>query len=359
MKKFFALLVTLAMTVSLAACTSDTETSQSDPPSDTTQGAQGSSNAEISTEAKTGELKIGVSINATSNQHNQDVYETLIANAEDRGHEVIATNANGAAAQQTTDIENLIEQNCDVIIIANGEAEALINVVARAKERGIYVISYESGWIEGCDTMFAVNDFASAAELYMKIAAEMGFEGKIITMHHNDHPVPRAHYQTMLAILNEYSNIELVNDGYTGFPGTTELAYDITESALIANPDIKAIWCSFDLEAIGALQACQAMGRDDILIVGYDGEEDVLKMLLRVDRSLQLRIPVLKMPAPRRLKLRKCYAQVKIAARCIQLSITSLMHLILMNFTRVNCGRTTMGIGWKIPPYAPILTIRA
>ena len=81
MKKFFALLVTLAMTVSLAACTSDTETSQSDPPSDTTQGAQGSSNAEISTEAKTGELKIGVSINATSNQHNQDVYETLIANA--------------------------------------------------------------------------------------------------------------------------------------------------------------------------------------------------------------------------------------------------------------------------------------
>ena len=134
MKKFFALLVTLAMTVSLAACTSDTETSQSDPPSDTTQGAQGSSNAEISTEAKTGELKIGVSINATSNQHNQDVYETLIANAEDRGHEVIATNANGAAAQQTTDIENLIEQNCDVIIIANGEAEALINVVARAKE---------------------------------------------------------------------------------------------------------------------------------------------------------------------------------------------------------------------------------
>lgn len=277
MKKFFALLLTLAMTVSLVACTSDSETQQDDTTADTTQESQDSSTTETPSETKTGTLKIGVSINATSNQHNQDVYETLIANAEDRGHEVLATNANGAAAQQTTDIENLIEQDCDVIIIANGEAEALINVVARAKERGIYVISYESGWIEGCDTMFAVNDFASASELYMKIAAEMGFEGKIITMHHNDHPVPRAHYQTMLAILNEYTNIELVNDGYTGFPGTTELAYDITESALIANPDIKAIWCSFDLEAIGALQACQAMGRDDIMIVGYDGEVEVLE----------------------------------------------------------------------------------
>lgn len=164
-----------------------------------------------------------------------------------------------------------------MIIIANGEAEALINVVARAKERGISVISYESGWIQGCDSMFAVNDFASAASLYMLIAAEMGFEGDIVTFHHNDHPVPRTHYLTMLAITKEYTNIHIVNDGYTGFPGTTELAYEIMESALLANPSIKAAWCSFDLEAIGALQACQAAGRDDILIVGYDGELDVLK----------------------------------------------------------------------------------
>lgn len=120
MKKFFALLLTLAMTVSLVACTSDSETQQDDTTADTTQESQDSSTTETPSETKTGTLKIGVSINATSNQHNQDVYETLIANAEDRGHEVLATNANGAAAQQTTDIENLIEQDCDVIIIANG-----------------------------------------------------------------------------------------------------------------------------------------------------------------------------------------------------------------------------------------------
>lgn len=275
MKKLLAMLMALMLVFSLAACgnnsapVEDTKEPVADAPADEGSGA--------APEVKSGALKIGISINATSNQHNQDIYETSIANAKARGHEVLATNANGAAAQQTTDIENLIEQNCDVIIIENGEAEALINVVARAKERGIYVISYESGWIEGCDTMFAVNDYASAAELYMKIAAETGFQGEIITMHHNDHPVPRAHYQTMLAILDAYPNIKLVNDGYTGFPGTTELAYDITESALMANPGINAIWCSFDLEAIGALQACQAMGREDILIVGYDGEEDVLR----------------------------------------------------------------------------------
>lgn len=276
MKKLLSMLLVLMLVLSLTAC-GDTASPMENEQGSSVSAPSASAENNTVIDVKSGPLKIGISINATSNQHNQDVYETTIANAKARGHEVMATNANGAAAQQATDVENLIEQKCDVIIIENGEAEALINVVARAKERGIYVISYESGWIEGCDTMFAVNDFASAAELYMKIAAEMGFTGEIITMHHNDHPVPRAHYQTMLAILNEYSNIKLVNDGYTGFPGTTELAYDITESALMANPNINAIWCSFDLEAIGALQACQAMGRDDILIVGYDGEEDVLR----------------------------------------------------------------------------------
>lgn len=276
MKKIFALFLALVLSLGLVACGEGGVDSDVSSDADNAAVSDGDGQA-ANTPAKTGALKIGVSINATSNQHNLDVYETLIAEGEAAGHEVVAVNANGAAAQQTTDIENLIEQSCDVIIIANGEADALINVVARAKERGIYVISYESGWIQGCDSMFAVNDFASAATLYMKIAAEMGFEGDIVTFHHNDHPVPRAHYQTMLAITNEYTNIHIVNDGYTGYPGTTELAYEIMESALLANPNIKAAWCSFDLEAIGALQACQAAGRDDILIVGYDGEVDVLK----------------------------------------------------------------------------------
>lgn len=41
MKKFFALLLTLAMTVSLVACTSDSETQQDDTTADTTQRIPG------------------------------------------------------------------------------------------------------------------------------------------------------------------------------------------------------------------------------------------------------------------------------------------------------------------------------
>ena len=280
MKKFFALLLALTLACSLMACSSDTPApTQQDTSPSSDQGDADTQTPSPSASPKSGSLTIGLSTNALSNIHGQAIYETTIANGEARGHKVIATNANGGASQQATDIENLIEQGCDVIIIQNGEADALINVVARAKERGIYVISYESGWIDGCDSMFGVNDFACGSDLYMKIAAEMGFEGEIITLHHNDHPVPRSHYLVIEAMLKEYTNIVSVNDGYTGYPATTELAYKIVESALTANPNVKAIWATFDLEAIGAMQACQAMGRDDIMIIGYDGEADVLKTI--------------------------------------------------------------------------------
>lgn len=32
-----------------------------------------------------------------------------------------------------------------------------------------------------------------------------------------------------------------------------------------------------DLVALGCLQACEALGRDDVIMVGIDGEQDILK----------------------------------------------------------------------------------
>ena len=224
-------------------------------------------------------IKIGISINALSNVHNQKVFEETQAAAKAAGHEVVATNANGMATQQVTDIENLIQQQCEVIIIQNGDTDALTNVVKEAKEKGVYTISMESGWIPGVSAMFALNDFAIASALYPMVAGEMGFEGEIICINHNDHPAIRARRNVQEAVLKEYTGIVNVTTVTSGFPGTVELAYKGVESALQAHPNVKAIWATFDLEAIGAAQACKALGRDDIIIVGVDGEQDALKMI--------------------------------------------------------------------------------
>ena len=56
-----------------------------------------------------------------------------------------------------------------------------------------------------------------------------------------------------------------------------EKGLSITENILTSDPDIVAIFAANDPPALGALQALKAAGRDDVLIVGFDGTKDGLQ----------------------------------------------------------------------------------
>lgn len=284
MKKLVLLmaLIMLFTTVFATGCASD-KTSAPDvvqsekPAAEPKEETSAAEESEV--EASGGTFKIGVSANALSARPNRVVFECCIDAAKARGHEVTSTNANGTSTQQVADIENLISQGCDVIIIQNGETDALSNVVKEAADRGIHIISMETGYMEGVSAMFALNDFAVGAAIYPLLAAAINYQGEVITINHNDHPAVRSRRNVQEAVLKEYTNMENVVNITSGFPGTVEIVYSGVESALQAYPDVKAIFPSFGQEAEGALQACKALGREDILLVSIDGEVEVLKAL--------------------------------------------------------------------------------
>lgn len=275
----FVLSCVIVCSALLAGCSGGSkDEKQPEPKAEQTEEAKEES-GEPAKVLDSGDVKVGISINALDAINNRQVFEMMQNKAEAAGYEYVATNANGTATQQSTDIENLVQQGCNVIVVLNGDTEGLINAVKEASEKGVYVISVESGYIPGISAYFAKNDFALASAMYMMLAGEMGYEGEIIATGHNDHPAIRARVNVQEAMLKEYANIKLVNRVTTGYPGTTELAYNGVESALQQNPDVKTIWCTFDLEALGAAQACEALGKKDIKIVGADGEIDVLRMI--------------------------------------------------------------------------------
>lgn len=262
--------------------TACSETSPADKSKEPEQNVEQNSDekpAETTATDSNQQFTIGVSVNALSNVHNREVFELTEKAIVEAGHKAIMVNANGIAVQQVNDIENLIQQKVNVIIIQNGDTDALKNVVQEARNAGIHIISMESGWIPGTSAMFALNDFTIGAKLYSMLAAEMGYEGEVICINHNDHPAIRARRNVQEAVLKEYRNIKNVTTVTSGFPGTVELAYKGVESALQAHPNVKAIWATFDLEAIGAAQAVKAAGRNDIIIAGVDGEKDALQMI--------------------------------------------------------------------------------
>ena len=52
-------------------------------------------------------------------------------------------------------------------------------------------------------------------------------------------------------------------------------AYTVMESILQANPGIKGVISGNDTMAMGAWAALEAAGRTDVIVVGFDGSNDV------------------------------------------------------------------------------------
>lgn len=274
MKKWITLLLALAMLFTLAACGTE---AKPDPAQDDEQAEP-----EVTDAVKpvsSGDIFVGISINALDAINNQQTYDLLQQKCEEAGYKYAATNANGDATQQSTDIENLVQMGCNYIVVANGDTDGLTGAVQEAVAKGVRVISVESGYIEGISAYFAKNDFALGAAMYMMLAGEMGYSGEIIATGHTGHPAIRARVDVQNAMLQEYTNIKEVTFVETGYPGTTELAYNGCETALQQHPDVETIWCTFDLEALGAAQACEDLGMTDVKIVGADAELDVLNMI--------------------------------------------------------------------------------
>jgi ribose transport system substrate-binding protein len=65
---------------------------------------------------------------------------------------------------------------------------------------------------------------------------------------------------------------ELVADGNAEY--TTELGLQVTEDLLVAHPEIEVIFANNDSMALGAQAALQSAGRDDVLLVGIDGQKE-------------------------------------------------------------------------------------
>lgn len=128
-QKLLAVGLALAMTFSLAACTSGDSKTTSSTSTDT------------KTEAGSG--KIGVAMPTKDLQRwNQDG-ENMKKELEDAGYEVDLQYASNDVNTQVSQIENMISGGCQALVIASIDGDSLGTPLASAKEAGIQVIAYD------------------------------------------------------------------------------------------------------------------------------------------------------------------------------------------------------------------------
>jgi ribose transport system substrate-binding protein len=208
----------------------------------------------------------------------QTMKEAVEARAKEDGVTVdtIALPTASGVADQVGQMENAVTQQYDGIILGTVDAAGIVPGIEAANAAGIPVIAVDTAPAGGDFISLVQTDNVAAAQQGGQfIADKIGGKGKVLNLQGDlANQTGQARNEGVHKALDAYPDIQVI-DQSTMWLGERGLA--ITENILTSDPDIVAIFAANDPAGLGALQALKAAGRDDVVIVGFDGTKDGLQ----------------------------------------------------------------------------------
>lgn len=230
-------------------------------------------------ESSDGEDKITIGF---SSKTNSDTFVKAIADAaeaaaKEQGAELIMADAEGDVNKQISDCETLIAQQVDALIVIPQDVEGSAPVVSMANEADIPIIICNGDIADENYTAFVGCTDQESGEILGTWFNENVEHGSGICI--IEGPMGQSGQVGRYAGFGEVGmldNFEVLSCQTANWKRDEAMA--LAEDWLTTyGDDLKAIVCENDDMAMGALSACKAAGRTDIVIGGVDGLEDAVQ----------------------------------------------------------------------------------
>ncbi|MCF6136217.1 ribose ABC transporter substrate-binding protein RbsB [Pseudalkalibacillus berkeleyi] len=222
------------------------------------------------------DIKVGLSVSTLNNPFFVSIQKGVQEEAKAQGMEVIVVDAQNDAAKQINDIEDLIQQQVDVLLINPTDSTAISTAVQSANSLGIPVVTLDRSAEKGDVATLVSSDNEKGGEMAAQYVLEQLGEGAKVAELEG---VPgasatRERGKGFHNIADE--KLEIVAKQTANFDRTEGL--NTMENILQGNPDVEAVFAHNDEMAIGAYQAIRSSGKD-ILVIGFDGNEDAINSI--------------------------------------------------------------------------------
>lgn len=193
----------------------------------------------------------------------------------------------GSGERTAANLEDATSRGVDAIIITMGDLRASRAAIDGAVEAGIPIFAVDSGYVEGVLVDVTTNNWAMSADVSTYLLDRMGGEGNIVFLRMAEHHGTRKRGDVMEAILNEYSNVNVLvehNIDYTAFfEDTTSRMQDY---AARFGTDIDAVWAPWDEPAQAAVSVLSAAGLTDVIVTGIDGHPQAVEEICGTDSMM-------------------------------------------------------------------------
>ncbi|WEZ85847.1 D-ribose ABC transporter substrate-binding protein (plasmid) [Rhizobium sp. 32-5/1] len=198
------------------------------------------------------------------------------AKAKELGYETLVLVHDDDANKQSQLIDTAIGRGAKAIILDNAGSEASIAAVQKAKDAGVpsFLIDREINATGVAVSQIVSNNYQGAqlgAEEFVKLMGEAGNYVELLGREADLNAGIRS--KGYHDIIDEYPEMKMVAQQSANWSQTE--GYSKMETILQANPDIKGVISGNDTMAMGAIAALQAAGRKDVIVVGFDGSNDV------------------------------------------------------------------------------------
>lgn len=215
---------------------------------------------------------IGVALASDTNPF----YIAMLKGMENRaaalGHKISVVNAEEDIAKQLNGINDLIAQKVDGILISPIDARALCSAYTKAKKAGIPMMSIARGSACKDEALhIAIDEIRVGKEIAAWTVNRIGGKGKVAVL------AGPAGAQAFINLAKGYTDelakhagIEIVFRHEMLL--TRENGLKFGEDALVAHPDLKAIYGANDEIGLGAAQAVVAAGlKGKVVVTGMNG----------------------------------------------------------------------------------------
>lgn len=203
------------------------------------------------------------------------------ARAEELGYETVVLVHDDDPNKQSQQFDTVIAQGVVAIILDNAGADASVAAVQRAKDAGIpsFLIDREITATGVAVSQIVSNNYQGAQLGAEEFVIQMGEEGKYAELLGKESDTNAGiRSQGYHDVIDQYAGLEMVAQQTANWSQTE--GFSVMESILQANPDIKGVICGNDTMAMGAHAALEAAGRSDVIVVGFDGSNDVRDSIL-------------------------------------------------------------------------------
>ena len=287
MKKCMSLILALALMLTLAACggASSSQAPASTPPASSAAPSstpEADPSAEVLPPKNGDKYVIGISqpfMGHPVRQAGQVLSDAWAAEHPDC--EIIVTDGQRNAQKQIANLEDLMAKDVDIILVAAHQSPTLVPILQTATEAGFPVLAFDRVLTdESVQIGRVINDEVAGGrvcgELMLEALGEEG--GDIVILMGPAGNTGAELRQQGFEEATEGSKINVVDMQVADFQRVK--AVEIFENLLQANPDLDGVFCHNDEMALGVCQVLEAAGRDDIKVVGYDGQKDALESVM-------------------------------------------------------------------------------